>query len=986
MFTPPKDVRASIATDRRPTLTMSRMPLATTLLAIAASLTLLATAATAQTPRLRVNGQSAADNSTFTYTGIGKSLTVELRGTPNAKFALMLALETNGAQNGFYLQAGAGPSPQIPIHPVLDGIGSANLAAALGLPSSAFAPTTANPLFQLNHIGGFSFAGDSPVEAALFDASNPGVPYLLPFESPASGPAVAIYLQAIEVDPISAATRTSNGVRVQMLPTVLPAVLGIALSTPPSGGFSTIEIGTTNRLGLILDPNLGVADVPPISFSSAFPFDTFDAFRIELAGIEPVHGASNWGIPQPLDPHTVGSHNLVTRFASGIDVGNGSRPVRNNDNPQFPTIELPGDRTFFHYRDRFGATPRFGFGIHHTSSGQFVDLTPPAFGSFTAPSLGSPSPFEYEVLVTPDGNRALVVLDADTAKDRLFLLNLVQGGKFSNNLPVIEIPMPAEVTRIFEESFDYFEAENGAQLALFATTNASTPVNTTPPSHWRAVELVEGATPTTLLPNASFPTIANIARVPVVSTDRRVACVGAGTTPTNHDLFSIAAISASQITVTRCADFQNGGVGIWGDVTNGEFNPVSITSDGSRIAFVGVLGSQNRPYVVRTDGSDAASLSPIVKDLTEGGPFDIVDFTHCRALHLTDDGKGLVMAQGFSVAGALSDRFDVFGVDLTTGVVENLTRTIAGGSQFGPWDPQGDLTANRPTIEIGGTFVSESGDWFYFFRENRVSPFGDQFDLVAISVAPGPGSGAPTFEVVNVTGNEFPPEFGAPIPPATIPSIDVGGNAFSDVSVSATKLRRFGPDHSLAGNYVFTALRTPTTGSKSAVVIAFDPESPTTARELATFTPPTATSTAARVSQLVLDPRAERVAISLRSPTFVANPSSPGQRQDLYVLDAGDSAPPILVTDGSFSTEITAGSIRFLPEYPDGLLFGAGTLTTIQMLYDNVMEPDFAPNPVDANLFFHRFALAASIPAQTIPVLPPQPAGTDRAFHLWSVR
>lgn len=236
----------------------------TPLLAIGLSLAIGAQALAAP-PRLRVNGATAADNSAFTSMGIGKSLTVDVRGTPNAKFALLLALESNGAQNGFYLQPTPGPSPQLPIQPVFDGIGSANLATALGLQSSDFAPSTANPLVQLDAAGRFSLAGPAPAEAILFDASNPGVPYVLALESPAGGPALGIYLQAVELDPISGAARVSNGVRVQILPLEWPAVLSIALSTPPSGGLSTVEIGTTNSLAVIADSNLGVAGSPPPS-------------------------------------------------------------------------------------------------------------------------------------------------------------------------------------------------------------------------------------------------------------------------------------------------------------------------------------------------------------------------------------------------------------------------------------------------------------------------------------------------------------------------------------------------------------------------------------------------------------------------------------------------------------------------------------------------------------------------------------------------
>lgn len=954
--------------------------------------------AEASIPRLRVNGVGSRSNSSVAHAVIGNLLTLDLRGTPNAKFALMVALESTGVSSGFYLKPSSGPTPLVPIQPVFDGIGSASLATLLGLPSAAFAPSTAHSLFQLDGSGRFQFTAHTPVEAVFFDASNPGTPFVLPLETPPAGPTAAIYLQAVEVHPISGALRVGNGVRVVFDPIVLAAEFSLALSTAPSAVVvPSLELGSTNNLVTVADSDLSSSgSAPPVSAPGfALSPNAIDVFRIELAGVESPIAASHWpslevGGP---DPEQYVPHEYAMLLASGVDVGTGTRPVRNNDNPQFPMIELPGKRTLFHYRDRSGGSNRFGFGLHDALSGEFLDLTPPAFGAFLASSLNDPSPFEYEVLVRGDGKRAFVVLDAGTAKDRLFLLDLVPG-IFSNGFAIIEIALPPEITSVFDASFDWIEAPDGANFALFATTNAANLTAFSTPSHLRAVRFEEGATPITLLPSAAYPSISYVGNAPAVSKGRTTAACIAGTSSASNDLFSVRAVSATNLAVTRCSAFTSGSVAPWRDATSGDDPGISLTPDGSVIAFCKQEGASERPLVVNSDGSSAAAPLLVAKFLSEGGPFDVDDFSQCRLLRLSNDGKALVFALGWALGYPYHyhpERMDVFAADLTTGTVSNLTRTLPGSSLLGPWSAPGDLEKDRATIEIGGTFSSDDGNWLYFFRESRIgSSFINsseyRFNPVAISLAPTAGGGVPTFEVVNVTGGEFAPFFGAQIEPSAVASVHIGGTGSTDFPVSRTLLRRFASRGPLAGHYVFTARRKPTGAPFEAVVISFDPKDPHSARQLAAFPGTVVTYPSPWVQQLVLDPRTTRVAVAVRSPTFDIAASSAGERQDLYVIDAQSNTPPKLLTDGTYSTEITAGSIRFRSQFPYGLFFAAGAKTSSNMLYDTYSYHDFGPNPYDASLYFHRFQIGSSIPAQTTAVLAPIPAGYDRIVHLWSVR
>lgn len=936
-------------------------------------------------PRLRVNGVGAPDNSAVAHAAIAKPLTIDLRGTPNAKFALLFSIETNGAPNGFFLQPSAGPSPQIPIHSIFDGIGSITLASSLGLPPSALVPSLPNSLFQLDAAGHLSIAGNTPAEARLVDASNPGTPFVLALESPAAGPVVALYVQAVEIAPGTGTFSVGNGVRVEFDTLTFPATVSLAIATPMGGVFPDIEIGTTNSLVNLADQDLGIPGSGPAVVAPDFAgaLDALDVFRIELAGIAPLMATSNWSNPTPSDPDLLGAHNYVTRLGSSLGVGlNGI--ARNNDNPQFPTIELPGGRALFHYRDRAGGGFRFGFGLHVGTTGEFLDLTPPSFGAFTAAGLGAPSPFETEVLISPAADRALVVLDAGTAKDRLFLLTLEPGATFSNGLAVVELALPAEVTRVFEESFDVIQAADGTWIALFATTNAtSTLLQTTPPSHQRAVVLSEGASIQTLLPNSAEPTITILGRVPAVSADHLVACISAGPSAFDTDLFSVRATNSTTIQVTRCTNLQSGWIAPWGDATNGEFVPVSLTPDGSKIAFCRfITGGATNPCVAKTDGS-TADPAPLVTYLSQGGLFDAQDFRDCRALHLTADGKTVLFAIGIALNGALAERLDLFAADVPTGTVTNLTRTIAGGSLFGPWDATGDLNSTRPTIEIGGTFVSDSGNWFYFFRENRVGgTVPIQFDLIGVSLEPtipGPGGLEPSLELVNLTGNEFTPFPGSAPQRIATPSVDLGGSFLIDVGVGATRMRRFPASHPLAGHYVYAARRTTIPGMASAVLLTFDPERPAAARELTNFTFPRTGAPFPVISDFAIDPRLPRVACVVDAATSAAS-------QDLFVVATDDSALPLPITNSDYTRVVTGGSLRFTPSAPSGLVFTAGSILPNQMQLDTVIDAPLGPNPIDVEMYFHRFALGGSNPAQTIPILGPVSPGERRALHLWSLR
>ncbi len=959
----------------------------------AAAIALAGVASAANTPRLRLNGVTAADNSAIAHATVGGPLTIDLRGTPNALFALLVATESNGALNGFFLKPSTGPSPLVPIHPVLDGIGTATIAANLGMPATAFVPDIANPAFHLGPDGRFVFSGRTPEEIALFDAANPGTPLVLPLESPPGGPDVALFLQVVEIDPISGSMNVGNGVRIVFDPLVFQGELSLALASQPASPTIDGEIGLRNSLVEISDPNLGVAGSPPpvVALDFALSPDVIDIYRIELAGIEPAMGASYWSAPATIDQDSATAQQYVQAQASGIDVGAGVRPVRNNDNPQYPSVELPGGRGLFHYRDVSTTPSRFGFGLHDASTGLFRDLVPPAFASFFANGASAISPFEYQVVVSPSGDRALVVLEVLGTASRLFLLDLVPGSTFSNGFPVVEIALPAELTRVFDESFAILDAADGTELCLFAATTAANPQANTLPGRLYAVAMQEGATPTLLLPGGANPAIAQVGRLPIVSKDRKVACLRAGTSTASQNVFAVRASSATGFTIVNCTGnlITSFSIAQWGNVTNGDFEVASITPDGAYLAFCTTSGPQSRPHVVKTDGSQAGSISPVAKYLTEGGLFDAADFGSCRALQLTSDGKYLVFALGFVIAGALGDRFDVFVVELATGTTRNLTRTIAGGSYLGPWDPQGDLTQTRPTIEIGGTFASPSGDWLYFFRERRMPATAALFDLVAISMASGPGGAPPSFDLVNVTGDEFPPSFGAPPQVVTSPATTLGGSFINDPGVGGTRLRRFPSGHPLAGQMVFGAMLASLSGPTPAVLLSFDAEQPAAATTLATVPIPSGGGLLTRITDIAIDPLLPRVAFVADGDGLAGGAPNPGLGQDLFVADAATPGPAASVTSSGFALAITAGSTRFGPPHPyqeSGILFAAGSATPSVYQIDAFVNPSIASNPIDADLFFHRFAIGSVNPAVTVPVLAPIPPGNRRAMFLWSVR
>jgi hypothetical protein len=944
-------------------------------------------------PSLAVNGVTAADNSSIVPIIPGTVIKIAMSGTPGSRFALLFALDTNGAASGFYLKSKFVPGSFIAIHPVFDGIGTATIAQALGTPRQAFVANSPAPWYVFPAGGKVELVGRLPEQVALIDPLARNGVSIVPLLVPPDAPPPSFYLQIVSQHPVTSQIEIGNGIRVVSAPLEYPATLLAAVGEDLATGPAAISLATRTTA-----TSLGAVDLAAGQLDSAAPSPAFaaaaghlDLWRIELAGIQPLYLASlaaNAPISgNPLDPDTGGAFGVVHAQASGMAIGTYETPTRDNDNSQFGSIELPGRRRLVHYRDATIAdAQRSGFALIDEATGALRDLTPPALGSFTAPQF-APSPFECEIGVTSDGSRALVVLDGPPGiADRLFLLALSPTESFPNGHPAIEIVLPSGVNRVFEESFEFVRADDGSFVALFATSDLTSSLPGVMPNRQFALALDPAATPVQILPSANFPAIVRVDRQGVVSADRRVACLVASsnTGGTKEDVFAFRAIDAANFVVTDTTAFPVSRLlPEWYDASDGQGGSVAITASGSHVAFAVRIGTADRPIVVRTDGSDAGNAQSLVKDLGEGGLFDLVDFPACRGLHLTADGRFLLFFQGLIASGNPADRFDLFVADLLTGAIGNLTRTIEGGSLLGPWNPAGDTSTTRPTIELGGAFLSPSRGKYWFFRERRGlgSSGPDVFNAIAVDLENGPG-GLPTFEMINATGTEFAPSFGSPPPPSGAPDVATNGSQSIDADARWLQLRRFASTHPAAGKAVFVARRAVAAGTPNLEqdqVLLVDLENPGPAQQLTAFPPLPAGSAqplAPRISDLALDRGSRRVA-------FTLDPDAQGEGgQDAYVVDFSNTAVVTPLTASGFHLRFDSGSFHFVPTTPMSLVFVAGSQVPTLPLNDGFQIPvSPAIDPVDAQLYFHRFGIGATIPPLTIALTPPPPPGTLRVIH-----
>jgi len=959
-------------------------------------LALLSSTVLAQSPTLTLNGVTdpLGENNAVAHLKRLTPFTLEATGTPGAELALMISLAamdgTGGAPDvdqGYFLSNFTAPNTDVSPHAVYDGIGSSQIESLLGLSPGSLIGSVSSPLFRFNANGQFVLSGTTP-SLALFLNNSTGInPVEYPLESDASmGFESVLYLQVVELGPGGASIGVSNGVKAVFDELKFGGTLSYSEA---SGNPNDTTLGSKQTVGTLDDPVLD--DATPATFTPSPGFSgfggKFDAWIIELAGVHELYAASH--LPGPaegvgnwleFDPD---NHNIIQgkpndqnlkldsfERPSGINFMVGDRPAMNLENSEFPRIMLPGNRQLFHWRDGTNAfAPTYGFGVLFGDTGEFRNLVPASFGTFAGTSIRST--WDWEVGVTPDGDRALVVLDDPFTNEpeRLFVLNLEPGGTFSNGEPIAEYNVfdSTKFRKIYEESFAFVKDNVGDWHGLFFTSDTGT-AGKNPKFLNRVSMTPQGGGPfdgpIPIFPADAPYNFLEFNRQLYPSPDHK-SVVFVGSYSSNNKeivkLDSFLVFAQSRAILTAYPTGETTDIGEWGDATNGQTGFATFSPDGSLFAFARRDGSTFIPNVVQTDGKSAGSVQDLISDVTEGGDFDLPgDFQRSRSYRITPDNRFLLFMQGTALKDADNDRFDLFAVDLENFDVTNLSRTIKGGSLKGPWNPAAgsEATIERPTLDPSGTFVGPDGNYLFFFRDvhglGLVDPeLYDRFNLVAVDMRPGASGADPSLDLINVTGTEFEPFPGAGRPAFGAPDIIGKGDFSNDGDARYHQVRRVGGGGPFDSFYYMTGRKAkPAVGQdKIDQLLLFDGNAPAPAIFVTAFSTtslPVSIQPFSRITNVVPSQTDLRVAFVMD-----ADGDFNSFDEDLFALDLGAFAVPRRLTAGGapFSHFVTRGSVHFLPGEPSGLVFGSGTIPrpgngavdgVIVLLPDN-------ENPIDAS-------------------------------------
>lgn len=972
------------------------------------------TALARQNPTLTINGTTSADNNAIAHMKRVTPFTISMTGTPNAPFALLLSGDAfdgnpvgeSDVNTGFFLkpwQPGGGVNS--PIHPVFDGIGTTNIATKLGQPTTNFVADTPSPVFRFDANGNFALNGITPTTAFLLNTGSGSNPIVLPLES-ISPNTIALYMQIVELDTQSLVLRIGNGMRVIFDPLEFPGT--IAYSEGVDSNVNSIVLAQRQTLARIIDPNLidgtVITPVETDTFGASSTAN-MDAWLIELAGVHPVYPASHYSTViesatswNSEDPNLAANQNALktraqTLRASGTELLSGQVPALNNENPEFPRIELPGNRSLFCWRNGANAgSPSYGFGVVFKDTGKFTNLIPTSFGTFVG--TATLSAFEWEVGVTPDGNRAVIVQNTAGA-DRLFILNL-EPTATTTITEVVNTTVPADFTTLFEESISFVSDGQGGWVGVIAASSSSG-TNLQPNRLYR-FNLQGAQNLTRLLPSAAPPDsgIIRIDRQPIVSPDNTRLCVVAGTGTTQEQIYCLRSVTPTTHTIQNITGLNFITLGEFNDGRDGLNGRAAFSPDGSVFAFVRNNGTQNTPLFAKTDGTSFGLVTDLMVSVGLGGDWDIIgDFKNSRDYFISADNNTLVFQQGFEVSGASTDRMDVFAMALNTATPFNLTRTIILDTPeqeaFGPFDVSATLTNfNRGTFDPAGSFRSPNGKYAYYFRDGHGLttldgiPF-DRFNLIAINIDSN-GSTTPTLEVTNISGNEFEPFFLAGKPITFTEDMIGRGNVFTEGLAIDHQLRHLGGSGPFATFYAMIGRKpNPIDAAELDIdqLMLFDADNPGPGVYLTSFSTsssPIAVSAGARMSNIIPSLTEPKIAFALDRDGTAAT-----FNQDVIVVDLENFGNPIRVTSGgaAFGKLLTRGSMHFLPTSPQALVYAFGTIARPaggSIDGNSALTAADPNNPIDASAFTYRFDTATSSP-----IAPDPTAGFRRGVMVWGV-
>lgn len=967
--------------------------------------------ALAQTPRLTLNGVTSADNNAVAHLSKQGPLSIQLTGTPGAPFAILLSGDAfdglpageMDVNTGFFLRRWIAPQVSSPIHPVFDGIGTSYIASQLGLASGDFVADVPSPLFRFDAAGKFTVSGLVPPLAFLVNQAAGGTnPLPLALESGGGG-TTALYLQVVEIALPALSIRVGNGMRVVFDAVAFPGTL--AYSEGQDANPTTAVVAARQTLATLTDTDFSSGapsapvPAPTSQFDASFQGAT-DLWMIALAGTHELVAASP--LPNALSatiapPDPDFSYPTLRELASGPELFAGTRPVRDNENYEFPLIQLPGNRAVFHWRNASNAaSPSYGFGILHKDTAEFRNLTPAGF-AFT--ESATRSPWEIEVGVTPDGNFMLAVLDQSIATDdRVFLFDLRKGSTFGNGLPIIEVQKPAvpdqnSFRRVWEESFSFLANGSGGWFAYFSGTDDVFDPAQYPERLFQIAVAAPGAVgpaPIKILPQAAPLDVIRLDRQPAVAPNGAVLVVtGAFDAGATEQLYAVSAPTAGGATVKNITNFTTPTVlAEWGEATDGSSGFAAFSPDGAKFAYARDTGVVQIPHCVPTTpalGNPAAV--DLIGEISNGGQFALAeDFPISRDYCLTPDGNYLLFFQGSVLAFPPLKFLDLFRLRLSDRQTINLTRTISGGAEtvaalLGPWDPL--TTLDRPAMDEFGTFRSRDGAHLFFLGNLR--PTGSpQHTLAAVELT-GSGNEPPAFAMVNVSGNKFAPKFGLPKPPLFAPFLQDVSNGFALPSSSYFQVRRVAGSGPFADFYIFTArIENPVNPNAAGIdqLWLLDGGAPGPAIPLTSFavgSSPIAGLAGGRITNPVPSASGMKIAFAFDQDGAALQTI----KQDVLAIDLASfgAISRIPATATPFSRFVTRGTLRFTRSSPDGLFYATGTIARGLGPIDGIDLATDPHNPIDATAFFHRFD------APTVETkIAPDPAGSNRrAVFVYSV-
>lgn len=389
-------------------------------------------------------------------------------------------------------------------------------------------------------------------------------------------------------------------------------------------------------------------------------------------------------------------------------------PQSNQENGTFEYIRtLYGD--LYHFEDN--ATGEFGFFL---VNGTTITEIP---GSRMPNGTSATSPWEIEVGISNDQSMLAAVFDPLSGSDQVFVMKL-DGTTFPGGASIVDVtPLSAPVA-INEESLTIV---NGMCYFVDGTVDGFL---------YRVDLAAPGPGNVILLPplGIGLPSLIVDGELFVHGPSQSIVLQG-GASTTTEDLYVISNIGGGVDTITNVSNFPTATqIEVFGDSWDGVDGRISVSPDGSRVAFVvQTTSTQEDVFWTTTDGSMVAqNLTP---DAAFAAALDTVLDLNFHA----NDGL-------FFFYGTSTTLMDLYHADLGGMAPAYVNVTATSGSTTVPF-------ASGGTIEADGYFTLP--DRMIFSRDGTLT-FGpsagttNAFNLVGVLYG-GPNALTP----YNVTGDEF---------------------------------------------------------------------------------------------------------------------------------------------------------------------------------------------------------------------------------------